>query len=63
MITVRIESVRESDKRKTLVVSSDAPVAEVMGAMFPGEKYVVDKMSLFDRILDWLYYLRSRIWI
>ena len=61
MITVRIESVRESDIRKTLVVSSDASITEVMNAMFPGEKYVVDKMSLFDRLLDLLYYLRSMV--
>ena len=61
MITARIESVRESDKRKTLVVSSDVPVAEIMDAMFPGEKYVVDKMSLLDKMLDFLYYLRRRL--
>jgi len=61
MITVRIESVRESDKRKTLVVSSDVSMDEVMGAMFPGEKYVVDKMSLLDKMLDFLYYLRRRL--
>jgi len=61
MITARIESVRESEKRKTLVVSSDAPVAEVMGAMFPGEKYVVDKMSLLDKVLDFIYSLRRRL--
>jgi len=61
MITARIESVRESDKRKTLVVSSDAPVTEIMDAMFPGEKYVVDKMSLLDKMLDFLYYLRRRL--
>ena len=61
MITARIESVRESEKRKTLVVSSDAPVAEVMDAMFPGEKYVVDKMPLFDKLLDLFYYLRSKV--
>ena len=61
MITVRIESVRESDISKTLVVSSDASITEVMNAMFPGEKYIVDKMPLLDKVLDFIYSLRRRL--
>jgi len=61
MITARIESVRESDIRKTFVVSCDASMDEVMGAMFPGEKYIVDKMPLLDKVLDFIYSLRRRL--